>query len=298
MRASAARAMSSRSGSTRGIVLMIIAVGLLTVNDALAKYLAQRYPVDQVLALRHAAVLLAILPYAALVTGWQALKVNDWRGQSIRGVLFIAGTVFLVLSVTLLPLATVTSLIMTAPIFVALFSGLLLGERVNRARWLAIIGGFLGVLLIVRPGGHVFEWGLLLALAAALANGLRDLLTRRLARTETSIAQLFWSNAAVTVACFATFSARWQPVGGIDVAWFLGAGVLNALGHFVMIEAMRAGEAALIAPFRYTALIWAVVIGFLVWGDLPEVWVVLGALVIGASGIGMILMERKAWLMR
>lgn len=298
MRASAARAMSFRSGSTRGIVLMVIAVGLLTVNDALAKYLAQRYPVDQVLALRHAAVLFAILPYAALVTGWQALKVRDWRGQSIRGLLFIAGTVFLVLSVTLLPLATVTSLIMTAPIFVALFSGLLLGERVNRARWLAIVGGFLGVLLIVRPGGHVFEWGLLLALAAALANGLRDLLTRRLARTETSIAQLFWSNAAVTVACFATYSARWQPVGGIDAAWFLGAGVLNALGHFVMIEAMRAGEAALIAPFRYTALIWAVVIGFLVWGDLPDVWVVLGALVIGASGIGMILMERRAWLRR
>jgi len=296
MGASAARAMSSRSGSTRGIVLMIIAVGLLTVNDALAKYLAQRYPVDQVLAIRHAAVLLAILLYAALVTGCQALKAHDWRGQSIRGLLFIAGTVFLVLSVTLLPLATVTSLIMTAPIFVALFSGLLLGERVNRARWLAIIGGFLGVLLIVRPGDQAFQWGLLLALAAALANGLRDLLTRRLARTETSIAQLFWSNAAVTVACFATYSAHWQPVGGIDAAWFLGAGVLNALGHFVMIEAMRAGEAALIAPFRYTALIWAVAIGFLVWGDLPDVWVVLGALVIGASGIGMILMERRAWL--
>jgi len=296
MGASAARAMSSRSGSTRGIVLMIIAVGLLTVNDALAKYLAQRYPVDQVLALRHAAVLLAILPYAALVTGCQALKAHDWRGQSVRGLLFIAGTVLLVLSVTLLPLATVTSLIMTAPIFVALFSGLLLGERVNRARWLAIIGGFLGVLLIVRPGDQAFQWGLLLALAAALANGLRDLLTRRLARTETSIAQLFWSNAAVMVACFATYSAHWQPVGAIDAAWFLGAGVLNALGHFVMIEAMRAGEAALIAPFRYTALIWAVAIGFLVWGDLPDVWVVLGALVIGASGIGMILMERRAWL--
>lgn len=279
----------------RGIALMIVAVGLLTINDAIAKYLTQSYPLGQVLALRHAAVVLAILPYAAAVTGWPALRVHNWGGQCFRGVLFVAGTAFLVLSVKILPLATVTSLTMTAPIFVAMLSVPMLGERVNFARWFAIVGGFIGVLLIVRPGSQAFEWGLFLALAAAFANGLRDLVTRRLARTETSISQLFWSNVIVAIVCFATFDSDWRALDAFGIAWFLGAGVLNAVAHFVMIEAMRSGEAALVAPFRYTALIWAIVIGFAVWGHLPDLWVVLGAGVIAASGIGMIVMERRAW---
>lgn len=274
---------------------MIVAVGLLTINDAIAKYLTESYALGQVLALRHAAVVLAILPYAAGRTGFGALRMHDVPGQCVRGILFIAGTACLVLSVKILPLATVTSLTMTAPIFVAMLSVPLLGERVNFARWFAIVGGFLGVLLIVRPGSGAFEWGLLLAIGSAFSNGLRDVVTRRLSRTETSISQLFWSNVFVTVACFATWSSDWRALDGTGVSWFLGAGVLNAVAHFTMIEAMRSGEAALVAPFRYTALIWAIVIGLAVWGHVPELWVMLGASVIAASGIGMILMERRAW---
>lgn len=295
MTASAVHAAPSRADSVRGIVLMIVAVGLLTINDAIAKYLTQAYPLGQVLVLRHAVVVLAILPYAAAISGWPSLRVRNWGGQCFRGVLFIAGTAFLVLSVKLLPLATVTSLTMTAPIFVAMLSAPMLGERVNFARWFAIVGGFIGVLLIVRPGVQAFEWGLIFALAAAFANGMRDVVTRRLARTETSISQLFWSNVIVTLACLATYDSDWRALDARGAAWFVGAGVLNAVAHFVMIESMRSGEAALVAPFRYTALIWAVVIGLAVWGHLPDVWVVFGASVIAASGIGMILMERRAW---
>jgi drug/metabolite transporter (DMT)-like permease len=205
------------------------------------------------------------------------------------------GTGLMVLAVKLLPLATVTSLTMTAPIFVAALSMPFLGERVNAARWFAILGGFVGALLIVRPGSAAFEWALLLALGAALANGVRDLITRRLARTETSLSMLFWSNVAVAFGGLATVAADWQPLDGGGLAWFLFAGVLNALAHFVMIEAMRSGEAALVAPFRYTALLWAVVVGFVVWGHLPDAWVLTGAAVIAASGIAMILMEARRW---
>ena len=285
----------SRAHSVRGIALMIVAVGLLTVNDGLAKYLTQSYPVAQVLCLRHVAVLLAIAPYAAAVTGWHALRPRNWAGQLWRGLLFIAGTGFLVLAVKLLPLATVTSLTMSAPIFVAALSVPFLGERVSAPRWFAILGGFIGVLLIVRPGGAAFEWALLLALGAALANGVRDLVTRRLARTETSISMLFWSNVAVALAGLTTIASDWQPLGAEGIAWFAFAGALNAVAHFVIIEAMRWGEAALVAPFRYTALVWAIGIGFVVWGHLPDVWVVLGALVIAASGITMIVMESRKW---
>lgn len=295
MSAPAAHAKSARADSVRGIALMIVAVGLLTINDAIAKYLTQHYPLGQVLALRHAAVVLAILPYAAVVSGWPSLRVRNWGGQLARGALFVAGTAFLVLSVKSLPLATVTSLTMTAPIFVAMLSAPMLGERVNFARWFAIVGGFIGVLLIVRPGGQAFEWALMFALGAAFANGMRDVVTRRLSRTETSIAQLFWSNVIVAIVCVATYDAGWLALDARGLAWFAGAGLLNAVSHFVMIEAMRCGEAALVAPFRYTALVWAVVIGLIVWGHVPDAWVVLGASVIAASGIGMMLMERQAW---
>jgi len=106
---------------------------------------------------------------------------------------------------------------------------------------------------------------------------MRDLVTRRLAPTETSISMLFWSNVAVSLAGITTLTDSWQPLGAAGAAWFLLAGALNAVAHFVMIEAMRSGEAALVAPFRYTALIWAVVIGFIVWEHLPDAWVMLGA---------------------
>ncbi len=288
-------AVGSRVHSVRGIVLMIVAVGLLTVNDGLAKYLTERYPVGQVLCLRHFAVMLVIAPYAAFVAGWSTLRARNWAGQGARGVLFIAGAGLMVLAVKLLPLATVTSLTMTAPIFVAALSVPFLGERVNAARWFAILGGFTGVLLIVRPGSAAFEWALLLALGAALANGVRDLVTRRLARTETSLSILFWSNVAVAIGGLATIASDWQPLDGTGLAWFLFAGVLNALAHFVAIEAMRSGEAALVAPFRYTALVWAVVVGFIVWGHLPDAWVIAGATVIAASGIAMILVEARRW---
>jgi drug/metabolite transporter (DMT)-like permease len=278
----------------RGILLMIVAVGLLTLSDALAKYLAQSYPLDQVLALRHAVVVAVLLAYAGGVASWGRLRTRNWRGQLLRGVLFLSGAALMVASVQVLPLATVTSLTMTAPMFVAALSVPMLGERVNAARWLAILGGFVGVLCIVRPGSAAFEWAMLLALGSALANGLRDLITRRLSRTETSLSQLFWSNVVVTAACFAFYDADWRPLDAAAGAWFLAGGLLNALAHFVAIEAMRAGEAALVAPFRYTALVWASIVGFLVWGHVPSVWVVLGASVIAASGVGMIWMERRA----
>lgn len=277
---------------------MVLAVGLLTLNDALAKHLAQTYPIGQVLWLRHLAVLLVVLPYAAAVTGVGALKAHNWPGQALRGFLFIGATGFMVLAVTLLPLATVIAITMSSPIFVAALSVPLLGERVSRARWLAILGGFVGVLVIVRPGGQAFEWPLLVAVTIALAHGLRDLVTRRLARTETSISMLFWSNVVVALAGLTTISDDWIELSGEGVAWFALAGLLNALAHFVLIEAMRRGEAALVAPFRYTALLWAALIGFVVWGEVPSIWVVLGALVIAASGIAMILVETRTRLPR
>jgi drug/metabolite transporter (DMT)-like permease len=244
-----------------------------------------------VICIRQAATLLVIVPYVIAVTGWGALRVASWPGQVVRGLLFVANAAFIVLALSLLPLATVISIIFVSPLITAAVSMPMLAERVGRSRWIAIAGGFVGVLIVLRPGGAGFEWALLIPVAAAVANSLRDVMTRFLSRTETSISILFWSTLIVMAAGALTAPFGWQPVTATAAAWFVLAGVFNASAHFLLIEALRLGEAAVIAPVRYTALIWATAIGYAVWSELPDAWVFAGSAVIIASGVFMVRAE-------
>jgi drug/metabolite transporter (DMT)-like permease len=281
------------SPTLKGVLAAVGGILFLTLNDAVSKYLTQSFPVGQVVCLRQAATLLNIVPYVALVTGFGALRVVSWRGQLLRGVLFVGGAAFMVVGLSVLPLATVITIMFVSPAFIAALSAPLLGERVGLHRWLAILGGFAGVLIVLRPGGTSFEWALLIPVAGALVNSFRDIMTRRLARTETSVAILFWSAVIVTVANAMT-APVWEPVPPTAVAWFLLVGFLNTGAHFLLIEAYRMAEAAVVAPVRYTGLIWAGVLGFVVWDHLPDMWLLVGAAVIVASGIYMIRAESKA----
>ena len=281
-------------GSTSTIwaaLLMTVGIALLVLSDALSKFLTESYPIGQVISLRQFAGLIVIVPYAYWVSGWRALRVRNRLGQGGRGLLFAAGSSFIVASLSLLPLATVVSITFVAPLMVAALSGPLLGERVDMRRWLVIVLGFIGVLIIVRPGGAAFEWALLLPIAAALTNSLRDLLTRHLSRTETSVSVLFWSSniVAVTTACSALFG--WTPLTAEATGWFLLVGVINAGSHFFMIEAFRRARAATMSPLRYTGLLWAALLGYLIWGDVPEAWLLAGALLVIASGLMLIRLE-------
>jgi len=273
---------------------MVVGVALLTANDAVSKYLTESHPVGQVICLRQAATLLVIVPYVMAVTGWGALRVASWPGQITRGLLFVANAVLIVLALSLLPLATVISIIFVSPIITAAVSMPMLAERVSRSRWFAIAGGFAGVLIVLRPGGAGFEWAMLIPVAAAVANSLRDVMTRFLSRTETSIAILFWSTLIVMAAGALTAPFGWQPVTAAAAAWFVLAGVFNAAAHFLLIEALRLGEAAVITPVRYTSLIWATLIGYMVWRELPDAWVFAGSAVIIASGVLLIGSSRES----
>ena len=279
----------------KGIAIMVAGVALLTANDAVSKYLTESHPVGQVICLRQAATLLVIVPYVMAVTGWGALRVASWPGQVTRGLLFVANAALIVLALSLLPLATVITIMFASPIITAAVSLPMLAERVGPQRWLAILAGFAGVLIVIRPGAAGFEWALLIAVAAAVANSLRDVMTRLLSRTETSIAILFWSTLIVMAAGALTAPFGWQPVTPTAAAWFVLAGVFNASAHFLLIEALRLGEAAVITPVRYTSLIWATLIGYVVWRELPDAWVFAGSAVIIASSIYMMRVEaRKA----
>lgn len=277
----------------KGIAIMVAGVALLTANDAVSKYLTESHPVGQVICLRQAATLLVIVPYVMAVTGWGALRVASWPGQLTRGLLFVANAALIVLALSLLPLATVITIMFASPIITAAVSLPMLAERVGPQRWLAILAGFAGVLIVIRPGAAGFEWALLIAVAAAVANSLRDVMTRLLSRTETSIAILSWSTLIVMAAGAMTAPFGWQPVTPTAAAWFVLAGVFNAGAHFLLIEALRLGEAAVITPVRYTSLIWATVIGYVVWRELPDAWVFAGSAVIIASGVYIVRAEAR-----
>ncbi len=277
----------------RSLGLMAMGILLLTANDATTKYLVQSHPIGQVVGLRQAATLLVLIPYMMFFSRWSLLRVVDLRGQLMRGMLFIIGSMLIVWSLAVLPLATAITMLYLSPIFMVILSVPLLGERISRHRWIAVIGGFAGVLIIMRPGAATFQWVLLLPLLAAMVNALRDVITRRLARTETSISILFWSNIILMAGGFATLPLGWAPVSTHDAFWFVAAGIFNGTAHFCIIEALRTGEASAMAPIRYTALLWAALLGFLLWGEVPELWLLAGAVVIVGSSLYMIRAERR-----
>ena len=282
-----------KTDNVRGIWLMIIGSAVLVTNDAVTKYLTEGFPVWQVLTLRHIAAVFVILLYAKYVTGWDALKVGHWPSQILRGFTFIGTTVLVTISLSLLPLATFTAIVFSGPFFVAALSVPLLGESVGWRRWAAIGVGFIGVLIIVRPGSQSFEVALLIPVITAVFSALRDIVTRRISVTETSLGILFWSTLIVIAASLLAVPWGWNPIDLVSAGWFVLCGVLNASAHFLIIEALRYGAAATVSPFRYSALLWSIIFGFLIWGHLPSIWVYAGGVFIIASGVYMIQRESK-----
>lgn len=278
----------SSASSLRGVLAMTAGTGLLTLNDALSKYLMEQYPIGQVIGLRQVAALLFLLPYVYATTGLAALRVSNYTGQLLRACLFIVGVTLVMSSLHVLPLAFVTAVLFSSPLFVALLSAPILGERVHLQQWIAIAAGFGGVLLIVRPGESHFAWMVALPVAAALVNGLRDLVTRRLSRTDSSLSVLFWSGLAVLAASSLTIPFGWTAVDTTGAIWFLAAGLSHAGAHFFVIEAFRLGNAAVVAPFRYSGLLWAMLAGFLIWRETPDAAMLIGAAIVVCAGIYML----------
>ncbi len=285
--------MPTERSTVRGIVLMIISAALLALNDTVTKWLTESYPATQVWCLRTVFVLIPILAVAAHRGRWRELRVVSWRGQAVRAALFVSTTLLIVLSLESLPLPDVMAIVLASPLFVAALSMRILGERVSAERWAIVAVGFVGVLLIVRPTG-AFQWIALIPVAASLSSALRDMVTRRIGRTETSLAILFYSSLAVIVIGLVSAPLfEWRAVS--TGAWALLAlnGALNGGAHFLMIESLRLGEAATVVPFKYSGLVWGLLLGFLVWRHIPDAWMLVGAALVAASGLYLLRLEYR-----
>jgi len=271
---------------------MVVGMALLTLNNAFLKTLTGDYPPGQLIALRAAFVFIPIALIAWRSDGLESLKINNIRGQSIRAGFLVATQFLMVTSLGLLPLADVTALSFSGPLVITALAGPMLGEQVGWRRWAAVVVGFSGVLIMVRPDPEIFRIAALLPILAASSGALRDLVTRRISTGESSIAILCFSTSAVLLAGLVSMLFDHASLNMADLPLLAVAGCLQGAAHFILIEAFRHGEAAVIAPFKYTALPWAAVFGFLLFGQIPDIWIITGAMPVICAGLYIVHRER------
>lgn len=277
----------------RGIVFMIVSGALLTANDSIVKWMSADLPIGQIMFLRGIAALALVSLAVWHAGGREVLAVTSRRGVAARALLVAAGTFMFVSGLKFLPLADCITLAFAGPLITTALAAPLLGEHVGWRRWAAVLVGFGGVLLIVRPSGEGIAWAALLPLGATLTGAVRDIITRSISRTESSLAMLFYTTLAVTLAGGLTFPLGWQPVAPQQIGLLAVTGALVASAHYFQIEAFRFAEAATVTPFRYSTLVWAVLLGWVLFGDLPRTTVWAGAVLVVASGLYIWWRERR-----
>lgn len=272
---------------------MVIGGALLTANDAVLKWLSGDYPVGQIMFLRG---LFMFVPIGFLVWragGLAALRPVNRKAHVARAALVVTGSFLFITGLRYLPLAEAISVAFAGPLFITVLASLMLGETVGWRRWSAVLVGFIGVLVIIRPTGEAAQWAAIFPLAASFTGAFRDILTRLLSARETSVALLFYTSTGVVLAGLSTAPFGWQPVAAADIWLFALGGTLIGGAHFFMIECYRLAEAALVAPFKYSTVIWAALLGFLIWGDVPDGWSITGVTIVVASGLYILRRETR-----
>ena len=276
----------------RAVACMLGGSVLLTINDALIKSLTGDYPVGELLFVRSFFVMPWIFLIAWRNGGASSLRITSFKGPALRGICVIASSFLFITGLSYLPLADAIAAAFTGPLFITAMAPLVLGEKVGWRRWFAVLAGFAGVLFMVRPGSDTLQLAILFPIGAALCGGMRDLITRRITQTESSVAVLLVTTSIVMFAGLCTLPLGWVPMQIQHLPLFALSGLLIAGAHYSMIEAFRMGEAAVVAPFKYSSLIWAIALGFLIFGDLPDGWTLVGAAIV--IGAGLYILHREA----
>jgi drug/metabolite transporter (DMT)-like permease len=275
------------------IVLIVVASACFTMVDVSVKLLSQRYPVPLLVWARWGVQALILLAVLAPRRRAAIVRTTRLRLHLVRSVVLVASSFCYFLALRFLPLAEATALNYTAPILVTLMAGWVLDEPLTRPRWAFVIAGFIGMLLIVRPGTSVLAPAALLALAAAALYAIFQIMTRQLAGEDLMVLLIYPSIIGTLLLSAGVPFVRsegWYPTS--DIAAFVGIGILGTLGHLLFIRAFQRASASAIAPFTYMQLVWSTVAGWLVFGTFPDAWTLSGIVVIAGSGVVLTWYER------
>jgi S-adenosylmethionine uptake transporter len=277
-----------------GIGLAMAGYACFSVQDAIVKWLVQDLPVFEILFMRS----IMIMIFAGMLAGrgvyGAALRSRAKPALLGRGVLILAAWISYYSAAKWLPLAELVTLYFAAPIFVMILSILILKEQVTLARWLAAGVGFLGVALAADPTGSVNFIPAAMVVASAFLWAWTNILVRIISRTEATATQMIASNFIFALGCAVALPFLWVTPTWTQALLLLGLGVAGGAGQYLVFEGFRYAPASAVAPFEYSALVWAFVFGFAIWGDIPRIGVVMGASLIIASGVGLLIAERRA----
>jgi drug/metabolite transporter (DMT)-like permease len=272
------------------VILMTICFSSL---DASAKHFSSALPLWVLLWGRYFFNFLFVALFFLRGAPKEIIYTRNIKLQILRSILLVASTLTFWLALMFLPLADCTVILFVSPLLVTMLAAPLLGERVDRHRWAAVILGFVGMMVVMRPGFTIFDWVSILPLITAFFYAGVQISTRILGRTEGALTTLLYSSAGGVIICTIGVLFFWVTPS-IEQWLVLGLmGFLGALGHYLMIKAYKIAPASLLVPFDYTTLIWATILGFAVFGDLPDTWTVLGAIIIMSSGLYLIRRESR-----
>jgi drug/metabolite transporter (DMT)-like permease len=287
-----AEAPALHTNNAAGIVYMLVCQALFVANDALTKLLTAELPVTQVVAIRGAVatLIVAAITHRAGTLLWRHMFAS-WR-VSARAFLEVIVVFTFVYALTHIPLPTIIVIIQSSPILLVA-AGAFLGERVGWRRWAAVGVGFVGMLLVIRPGfsPHDYAW---LALLTVVFMTMRDLITRHIHTGIPSGIVTLVTTAVVGMASFAgVFIETWKPVDLKNAAYLIAAAGLIATANYCLIRALRLGELSVVSPFRYSSIVWALVLGVVIWGDVPDALAFAGTALIVAAGVYAFHRERQ-----
>lgn len=278
----------------RGIACLIVATMIFAAQDALTKHLATSYPVPLIVMVRFWAFAAFAIIVASRRAGGIRNGVKSRRPfiQCLRGLLLVAEIGAMAYAFRYMGLADVQAMFSIYPLLVTALAIPILGERVGWRRWTATFVGFAGLLVILRPGFGVMEFAALVAIASALGYALYNVLTRLVSQDDGAGTTFLYTGVvgALAVSCVGPF--YWVPIAPVDWGWLGLLALTGVLAHFLLIKALELASASTLQPFNYFLLIWSVMVGYIVFGDIPDGWTFLGAAIIVASGLYVFSRER------
>jgi drug/metabolite transporter (DMT)-like permease len=280
---------ASREEIRAGILYMIGAVFVFSLINALVKLQAARYPLNEIVLFRCAFALLPCLVLLATQGGVRLLRTRRLKEHIGRGAVQFVAMLSIFAAFGMMPLADAVAISFSSPLFLTILSIPLLGERVGRHRWGAVIVGFIGILIMIHAGGGfgggLASTGALLALMSASIGASVTIAVRRMTLTEASPTLVTYQALVTTALAVAMLPLGWRTPTWPDGLMLAGIGICSGIGQFWWTQAFRFAPAAVAAPFSYLAMVWALILGYVVWGDVPTIGLFSGAVVVAVSGL-------------
>jgi drug/metabolite transporter (DMT)-like permease len=269
----------------RGIALILLSTVFLGTSDATSKYLSSTLPSIEIAWLRFLVFVLIMVPAMLPGTPLYALRSRRPGLQLMRAMALLASSLLFISGLRFLPIAEASATSFVSPLFVTALSIFLLGENVGLRRWVATAVGLIGVLIILRPGSSAFHPAAFFPIVSAFAWACTLIMTRMMSGRERTVTTMTWSSVAGLCILSALVPLVWVAPSWHDVLFGILIGVASTAGQWIVVLAFRYADASVLAPFSYTQLLWVSLLGFLIFGEVPDVWTVCGAGIVVASGL-------------